>query len=161
MRYDNVAFISSGSKAEGLDLNGSDYDQMVVYNNVDVYENIQDAYPSHRLSLVMDNTDNKPGFTKLQIYKSSVKHLSQINEWSYNVEQPILISSKLFRESFLRHVHEKQTQYYMKIHGPCLSSENESYDSAKCFRCKEWIKPAKQWIKRSCTWLNNALTHNI
>ncbi|VDI33825.1 Hypothetical predicted protein [Mytilus galloprovincialis] len=39
--YDRrFTFISSGSKAEGLDLEGSDYDSMLVYDAFRVYENI-------------------------------------------------------------------------------------------------------------------------
>lgn len=40
IRFPNVTVISSRSKAEGLDLKGSDYDQMFVFKNFEVYENM-------------------------------------------------------------------------------------------------------------------------
>lgn len=161
MESANSTCISSGSKAEGLDLIGSDYDQMFVCKDVGVYETLHDADLSHGVTLLMETTDTKPGFTKLRAVNPSDAYVSLRNKRYETVERPIFISSKLFLESFLQSQQNVQTNVNIKIHGPCVSPSDESYDVAHCFRSKKWIGPAKQWISRSCTWPDHALTQSI
>lgn len=60
----NATIISSGSKADGLDLKGSDYDQMFLYNIFRVYESLHDdQYNTDKIPLIMVTNDTKPGFT--------------------------------------------------------------------------------------------------
>ena len=70
--------ISSGSKAEGLDLPGSDFDLMLVNKNIHVYEfdDILSNYHDLRtqLNLVLDFDKAMPGFTLLRIY--------DVREWN-------------------------------------------------------------------------------
>ncbi|CAC5373472.1 unnamed protein product [Mytilus coruscus] len=135
-----VTFISSGSKAEGLDLQGSDYDQMMHINFVRVYESLNcvESDP-YKTLLFMDTSDTKPGFTKLKLVNKS--YFNVIDDWCETVGDETLISSKISREQGLPDG--------MIIHGPCQSTEY--YDAANCLRCKEWITPAQHWIHRSRT----------
>jgi hypothetical protein len=60
--------ISSGSKAEGLDLKGSDYDIMHVFTQCQVYENVNAiGKMTNKIHLIMDADDSPPGFTLLQL----------------------------------------------------------------------------------------------
>ncbi|XP_052093525.1 uncharacterized protein LOC127729708 [Mytilus californianus] len=153
-----TTYISSGSKAEGLDLEGSDYDQMFVDKHVGVYEGIHDiARSAHGLTLLMDTNDTKAGFTKLKIHKASYRTLSFIISCCEIFEMEPYVSSKLFLESMIIFGND-----LMIIHGPCISSNADVYDGARCFRFKEWIKPAHQWIYRSkCTWPDYELTQSV
>ena len=73
----NWHFISSGSKAEGLDLPGSDFDVMLINNYIHVYEledvlsNYHDWGTKPDLVLYFDNA--VAGFTVLRIY--------DVHEW--------------------------------------------------------------------------------
>lgn len=113
----NVTYISSGSKAEGLDLKGSDFDQMILPNFIRVYENLDDVeYYSGKTILVMDTNDTKPGFTKLMsANKLALKIDINITKWDWfeTVGEEMYISSKSFRE---QHFEDG-----MVTHGPpCL-----------------------------------------
>ncbi|VDI13075.1 Hypothetical predicted protein [Mytilus galloprovincialis] len=144
--------ISSGSKAEGLDLEGSDYDQMFLYAFMRVYESMLNvSISTNTIPLLMDISDKTPGFAKLQLSKSKIYRRFPIIYQFCDIEEGIVnFSSKLFRELYL--------QDGMIIHGPCHSTRDLTYDSVQCFRCNEWITPAHNWIYRSrSSWPDNKL----
>ncbi|CAG2221770.1 unnamed protein product [Mytilus edulis] len=110
-----ITSISSGSKAEGLDLKGSDYDAMLLMNIFRVYESLNDVhYDLDNASLVMDTHDTKPGFTKLKLVNKALLEHDVINNWCETVGGETYISSKSFREQDLPDD--------MVIHGPCWST---------------------------------------
>ncbi|CAG2231752.1 unnamed protein product [Mytilus edulis] len=143
---DGFTFISSGSKAEGIDLKGSDFDRMIVLKMVHVYESFHYAtYAANRIFILLDHTDTPSGFTKLKLYDNLPKCIPVIGQCSQTLGQETYISSKLFREYFLSD--------NMIIHGPCQSLPGDVYDRVVCFRCKPWIALAQPWINRSqSTW---------
>lgn len=111
---DGFTFISSGSKSEGIDLKGSDFDRMIVLKMVHVYESIHYAtYAANRIFILLDHTDTPSGFTKLKLYDNLPKCIPVIGQCSQTLGQETYISSKLFREYFLSED--------MIIHGPCQS----------------------------------------
>lgn len=66
--------VSSGSKAEGLDLKGSDYDIMHVFTQCQVYENVNAIGKiTNKIHLIMDADDSPPGFTLLQLLPYWIK----------------------------------------------------------------------------------------
>ncbi|VDI83801.1 Hypothetical predicted protein [Mytilus galloprovincialis] len=143
--------ISSGSKAEGIDLNGSDYDQMVLLNIFSVYESSHAVKtdPS-KLILLMNTSDIKPGFTKIKLVNKFYLAHDFIFDICKTVGEETYISSKKFRELHL--------PGDMVIHGPCQSTASGVYDYVVCLRCNEWITPAEQWIYRSrTTWPHHTL----
>ncbi|CAC5418865.1 unnamed protein product [Mytilus coruscus] len=140
----NIISISSGSKAEGIDLKGSDYDQMIIFKHVRVCESLSDVQSNpNEYILYMDTKDTNPGFTKLKLLNKADLDIDMIHAWCENAGEQIYISSKRFREYFLN--------AKTIIHGPCQSSLGGEYDRAMCFRCKEWITSAQKWIHRSRT----------
>ncbi|CAC5406152.1 unnamed protein product [Mytilus coruscus] len=142
VKLKSSTFISSGSKSEGIDLKGSDYDRMICFNFIRVHESLTDIQSApHEIILLMETNATKPGFTKLKLVHKSDLHL--INDFCKTVGEDIFISSNLVRERNCRNE--------WIIHGPCLSNPDGDYDLAMCFRCKEWITPAQQWIYRSRT----------
>ncbi|CAC5418867.1 unnamed protein product [Mytilus coruscus] len=146
----SVPKISSGSKAEGLDLNGSDYDAMYPCPFIRVYESFNDVLSApDKIILHTDTNDTKPGFTKLK-FVTKVCRNDLIQDLCETDGEETYISSKRFRE---QNLHKE-----MVINGPCQSTASGDYDSAKCLRCNEWITPAQPWIHRSRTaWPDNTL----
>ncbi|XP_071179924.1 uncharacterized protein [Mytilus edulis] len=150
-----LTVISSGSKAEGLDLNGSDYDQMVVDKWFCVYEDLSKvSLYTNKRSIIMNTHDTKPGFTKLRLFNQRLICVPYINQIVEVVEGEAYISSKSFREYNLSDD--------MIIHGPCASSPNDMLDSVSCLQCREWIKPAHRWIFRSRSpWPDHRLVMSV
>ena len=86
--------ISSGSKAEGLDLPGSDFDVMLINEDIHVYE-LNDILSKYhnlrtRYNLVLNLENAMPGFTLLNIY--------DVREWDRELifinEDGIFLSNK-------------------------------------------------------------------
>ncbi|XP_052093522.1 uncharacterized protein LOC127729706 [Mytilus californianus] len=144
------ALINSGSKAEGLNLKGSDHDVMLVDKHIGAYESIHDmssSSPSHELTLLMDINQTKPGYTKLKVYDISERYSSIYTECCETFQMQSYISSNLFREFHLLE------GFDLIIHGPCSSSKDGTFDAVSSFQCKKWVNTAKKWIYRSrCTW---------
>lgn len=109
--------ISTGSKAEDLDIKGSDYDQMFVDNDFQVHENKSEVASFAKKNIIMDISDTKPGFTKLKLNNPRLIYVWGINHLVEIVEGEAYISSKLFREVDLSHD--------MVIHGPCKSDSKD------------------------------------
>lgn len=102
----------------------------------------------------MDTSDTKPGFTKLKLFNILHKYPRHMNQCIEIVKGETYISSKLFRENNLPDG--------MIIHGPCHSAQDETYDLARSFRCREWITPAHQWIFRSRSlWQDHRLVMSV
>jgi hypothetical protein len=60
--------ITSGSSGEGLDMKGSDLDFMLVFKDVNVYEDINSArLNSAETCVVMEMDDTKLGFSRLRL----------------------------------------------------------------------------------------------
>ncbi|XP_071142143.1 cyclic GMP-AMP synthase-like receptor [Mytilus edulis] len=143
-KFGNV-IISTGSRAEGLDLKGSDFDVMNMLDDCQVHENINNVINGPlKVPILMETNDTKPGFTKLKVYPI-FNRLPILSNMVETLGEETFISSKRFRESFL--------SPGQIIHGPCLSDSSASVDVAICLRCKEWITIAQPWIKRPrSTW---------
>ncbi|VDI67757.1 Hypothetical predicted protein [Mytilus galloprovincialis] len=155
LRHPTFTVISSGSKAEGVDLNGSDYDLMFVLESFQVYENmIKVSLFTNKTPIIMDISDTKPGFTKLKLFDRSNKYLRHIIQFAEILEKETYISSKLFREDHMPDC--------MIIHGPCQSNPDNTIDFARCVRCEEWITPAHPWIYRSrSSWPDHRLVMSV
>ena len=105
-------FISSGSKAEGLDLPGSDFDMMLINKNIHVYEHDDILSNYHDLRtkphLVLDFDNAMPGFTLLRIYV--------VRRWNKEVidiyEEGSFLSNKTWKRVFIRN--------HDVLNGPCF-----------------------------------------
>jgi hypothetical protein len=63
-----ITTVSSGSLAEGLDLPGSDIDIMIVFNIVNILQNVQHMNRSARHTTLLIKDDMEfPGFTTLKL----------------------------------------------------------------------------------------------
>ena len=147
--------ISSGSKAEGLDLPGSDFDVMLINEDIHVYELDYILSKYHNLrtkyNLVLNLDDAMPGFTLLNIY--------DVREWDRELicinEDGIFLSNKSWKRECSRRNDV--------INGPCLSDALGTIDRAFSLKYIEWPSTARQWIDRPrfCGWPPESLIHNI
>ncbi|XP_071126721.1 cyclic GMP-AMP synthase-like receptor 2 [Mytilus edulis] len=144
--------ITSGSKDEGLQLNGSDIDLMFIDTSFKVYESESDFVPQSCkcILLLMNAEDTHPCFTQLHL----VNNHDLTVDPGKRIKNSFLgrnLSSDLYRLNCM----EDMTYIHgiTKIHGPCISTTTESMDGAWCLKCDKWISQAKQWIIRpQTTW---------
>ena len=143
-------FISSGSKAKGLDLKSSDVDVMLCSTAIRVYEDDSKVLPSKRsmVNFIMDTYATKPGFTLLTSERAYFYTAFYFSPDLRDLFHDKYISSKSYREYHRAKCADITKHADFVIHGPCVSYSNEPADFAPCFRCGEWILPARQWILR-------------
>lgn len=145
--------IPSGSKAEGLDFEGSDHDIMFVQQNINVSE-----YPRNELlfnSFVISTTETTPGYVRLISYGKITPCVRLLC-----VEQDnnrLLLSNELFKQDRLFNVPLPAGV----VHGPCIADPEGKVDYAFCFRCTSWIHQAHQWIHRKRAWPSTELIYEI
>lgn len=132
-------FISSGSKAEGLDFPESDFDFMLLLKSWEVYED--KTYDKDDI-LILDTDNASPGFALLKKLDSS-----SFPFFSTLTANGNLISNKeFFNTGWSYDVNEVNI---FEIHGPCTSDPVlVNHDLANCLKCHSWPTIAKQWLLR-------------
>jgi hypothetical protein len=138
--------ITSGSFGEGLEMKGSDIDMMYDMSRVRVYEDINKVrFNSTETSFVMDMDDCRLGFTQLRLVQCNhayiLKCCKQIGDSSY-------FSNELLKTNIMP---EAQATGEFHVHGPCVSSKDDTLDCAVCFHSTQWISPAHKWVRRPNT----------
>lgn len=140
--------ISSGSKAEGLNLKGSDLDIMFIHPSFIVYETEPDALKRTEIELVMETKDTQPCFASLRLV-SPYNTLDKFDRHLFLNKGPNkLFSSELYKLGHLK-IATEHISYLNKIHGPCLTDANDDFDIAFCLKCDQWISAAYPWITRA------------
>ena len=139
----NITRVSSGSLAEGLYFPESDMDIMYVVNDVNILQNVQHMNCSARhTTLLMEDEIEFPGFTTLKLIAEGDAFTSP----EYFVERT---NGMYFSNiSFIRTFIEINANQKQSVHGPCLSSKDETMDIAFCFHFHSWPRQAEQWIYR-------------
>ena len=152
---DKMNIYFTGSKAEGLDLTGSDFDFMLDINNINdiaVSESYQDLANSSLPNKFLIITDNiSPGFALLQSV-SEIKD-AQLQQSVCNIDnQHQYLSSKVYVESWLPFQPKGSLS---KIQGPSVETwmkyrdKNTSGDDrVPSIHCKAWPRLAQEWISR-------------
>lgn len=125
----NLKVIHSGSKAEGLDLKGSDVDMMSINSLYKVYQSETEVvFDSLTVPLIMNTEKTLPCFAQLRLLgdQKAFKCVWENNNIGGR------FSSELFRQDYLQ-----LFPYEMKIHGPCLSDVYDLLDVAYCLKCDQ------------------------
>ncbi|XP_052083354.1 uncharacterized protein LOC127720675 [Mytilus californianus] len=146
----NGKIITSGSKGEGLNLNGSDCDIMIIDQDFKVYQSeTKVKRKSFPIPLTMNTEETPPCFTQLLLLHQNIKrthHLLQKNDRGY------MLSSELYKRFILKSANAKfPAPFFGKIHGPCVSDKHDTFDLAWCLKCDKWIFQAEPWISRPRT----------
>jgi hypothetical protein len=138
-----ITQVSSGSLAEGLDLPRSDVDIMIVFNNVNILQNVQHMNRSARhTTLLIEDDIEFPGFTTLKLIAEGDAFISP--EYFVETTNGMYFSNI----SFIRKLIEISANLKHSAHGPCLSDKDEAMDIAYCFHFHSWPRQAEQWIYR-------------
>ena len=150
---ENVTFYYTGSRAEGLDLPGSDDDYMFDINNlgdIEVSESLQDLVRSTRRNQLLIVTDNVPSaFAMLKCVKIQypllLRSAVHMNNESYLSSQQVVLSHCL---------HHKKTDT-IRIQGPSVEIWDEycdisqsGEDNVPSILCKFWPTSAAEWKDR-------------
>ena len=150
-----MAVYYTGSKAEGLDLPGSDRDYMLDINdelNIKVMQKVQDIHGSSSQNILHVCTENvSPGFAILRIDTHCSDPL--LLRVSQGINGAPHLSSVLFMREYLQN--ENQTNATIAIQGPSLeywgqyADKSESgTDLVPSIQCPFWPSGAEEWIKR-------------
>ncbi|CAG2237941.1 unnamed protein product [Mytilus edulis] len=109
--------ISSGSKAEGLDMKRSDLDTMFVMEFLNVVEDPLDRFGF--FSFLISTGYTKPGFVRLKLLNSAipVEHICCKENDGY-----VFLSSELVKKIAFSIVENNAD---VIIHGPCITTANE------------------------------------
>lgn len=141
--------ISSGSRPEGIDLEGSDSDFMFLESLPRVFQTEDEASANddeYIVPIVMDTTDTKPCFAKLKVVNIP-RDRKDMNETLYQstiqLGEYIFLSSK---RSILLRLSGLSSNF--QLHGPCVSTIDNKIDATICIRCQKWISEAEPWIYR-------------
>lgn len=156
--------IPSGSRAEGLELDSSDFDVMRLQKYGRVYETVNGIDLNDKtFSIVMETEDCKLGFTKLRVLdvgeiSKRADFLTQylMNLWIIKDGVSYYLSSGLVRRELLPE--------NVDVHGPCqqINIGILEMECLHCFRCKEWISVAQPWVSRKREdWPTNELIKDI
>ncbi|XP_063408186.1 uncharacterized protein LOC134691551 [Mytilus trossulus] len=136
--------ISSGSLAEGIDLQGSDIDIMCVIKSLDVVQDERNIkHPVQRKTLLMETDTDHPGFCRLRLIAGGD---GTNNSMTYEY-----VESKGFYLSvneLVCNINKMVPEYKLSPHGPCLSDQFQIYDFAFCLRCKYLPYNAMPWAWR-------------
>lgn len=153
-RFNLDAFdvIVSGSKAEGLNLPGSDEDTMYVDKRIKVVPTWYRNLKLLNADFIMDTENVKPGFANLiwgGINLSRVGILGIYFSSMTEVDNRLYLSSLLFRDKIVKMAKDKII-FESEPHGPCVTyTVNKSeYDSMYCLSSKIWPWEAREWVER-------------
>ncbi|XP_052081001.1 uncharacterized protein LOC127718968 [Mytilus californianus] len=149
MQNADIRIISSGSKAEGLDLPGSDLDLMFLSNEIVVYENVPD---DDKDSYLLDTENASVGFAFIKVpqrYSNNIKDTNTFNGF--------LLTNKYIKERFIYELAKDEwfmgiTRKVLNIQGPSISATFQGVvdaDLVQCHSCYDWPSVAKKWIFRS------------
>ena len=141
----------TGSKAEGLDLPGSDQDFMLDINydfcmKLEVVEHepsIKESCKKHLFVMVTDNVH--PGFTMLR--NTSPTGYGLLLDSFQDVNGSHFLSSCLVVRNLLSR-HECRTKS-IKIQGPSLEHTAEDLDMVSSIHCSFWPSSASEWVRRT------------
>ncbi|CAG2187853.1 unnamed protein product [Mytilus edulis] len=127
----DFALITSGSRAEGLDM-GSDLDIMLLFKNVHISE--ERTEESFRIpnNIVMDTDECKPCFSQLKGYSCHFDSLIKLALTPHG--QEYRLESERIRYLLLSFTWLFKPFHF---HGPCVSDETERglCDLTVCLRC--------------------------
>ena len=167
-RY-NVNEYYTGSKAEGLDLPGSDDDFMIDINNIkdiEVSESIDELVQSARINKFLVVSENVPsGFALLKCVsqlnnRHLLRSLRTMNDNAY-------LGSNAYASSSPDLVQKGDTR---RIQGPSIEvwgeysdTSNSGQDNVQSIHCKFWPSPAAEWINRprQYGWPSNQVRDDI
>ncbi|CAC5411071.1 unnamed protein product [Mytilus coruscus] len=152
-----IETISSGSKSEGLDLPGSDFDVMILLKKFKVFE-CADNMHDIGCTLTLDTNNAHSGFALLKFPESVA---SLFSEFFTKTDNGYFLSSCKWKDFYK--VKPRLFGELSSIHGPSIYAGGRDVDLVSCLQCFTWPIAAKHWLlrNRSSRWPSQELMENI
>ncbi|CAG2231443.1 unnamed protein product [Mytilus edulis] len=116
--------LNIGSKGEGLNLNGSDCDVMLIDQIFKVYESDRVAIQNYECVLVMETEDTQPCYTYLRLFTNYNILSDKYKQVFQQQSGKNLISSELYKLWILDNtISDFRNSPINNIHEPCLSDK--------------------------------------
>ncbi|VDI13408.1 Hypothetical predicted protein [Mytilus galloprovincialis] len=150
----DISCVTSGSLAEGLDLQGSDLDVMQIFNMIDVIQNERDIkYEYERTTLITETDTGYPGFVKLRLIAQKGQESLYLKS---NCFETASKGRYLSTARFIDNILNTGRHLTLFKHGTGVSNRQKTLDMVFCFRLNnlsfyatEWSsRPRKQWPSR-------------
>lgn len=140
-----------GSRAEGLDMKGSDTDTVILLNDIHIVEEASNTIGPN--TFVMKTCDTRPGFAQLELCSS----YDYTDGWCKKIGHKFFLSSSKMKQKLLSLNENNEICTLNTLHGPCVSTANETHDCTVGVKCKSFIKQAQEWVGRKRCWPTEAL----
>ncbi|OWF42318.1 Cyclic GMP-AMP synthase [Mizuhopecten yessoensis] len=162
----------TGSCAEEIEMEGSDFDGMLIRNNVIVLCPFQDSsFPQDskdKTVFMMRNADCRPGYVTLELVNLVPTCIELIKRSVVPVRDVFYISSEMFRRECADALCDRLDSI-VETHGPaaCLKTEHCDIivdgDIVHSFPCTRWPQEAYEWVSRPRQhgWPDKALRDQI
>ncbi|CAC5395792.1 unnamed protein product [Mytilus coruscus] len=144
-----------GSRAEGLDMKGSDTDTVILLNDIHIVEESNNTIGSN--TFVMRTCDTRPGFAQLELCSS----YEYTDVWCKKIGHKFFLSSSKMKQTLLSLNENNVICNLNSLHGPCVSTANETHDCTVGIKCKSFIKQAHEWERRTRRWPTETLKQII
>ncbi|VDI80653.1 Hypothetical predicted protein [Mytilus galloprovincialis] len=135
-----------GSKGEGLRMKGSDTDTIVLIKDIHIVEQPNKNVGSNKF--VMRSSDTRPGFAQLELCSS----FTYSDAWLKKIGHKFFLSSSKMMEQLLFVNKDYSACNITNLHGPCMSTSNETQDFTVGIKCISFIKQAHEWVGRKRHW---------
>ncbi|CAC5389053.1 unnamed protein product [Mytilus coruscus] len=143
--------LASGSKAEGLDMKGSDTDIMMTDSTVKAYDGDDISNPLISCRYDSMSPDLKPGYVLVETWMRGYPST--------------LLSSSFFKTSISVFMHFLKSLFQFEPHGPAMSASTcgEDFDLVYCIKSVNWPNIASEWVirKRKYGWPSQEMIQNI
>ncbi|OWF44158.1 uncharacterized protein LOC110458763 [Mizuhopecten yessoensis] len=167
----NVEHFTTGSRAEGLHLFGSDLDTMLIDKNVIVIcpkQELSITLDSDVSVLVMRDANCRPGYVNLKRQPLGQIASSYLQQSIVAVGDAELISSEMYKRSHAKRI-SSMISSNIKVHGPAVNVKDEyshgpvEFDTVISFPCNNWPLVANEWVSRPRlhNWPDKALINQI
>ncbi|CAC5390603.1 unnamed protein product [Mytilus coruscus] len=143
--------LANGSKAEGLDMKGSDTDIMMTDSTVKAYDGDDISNPLISCRYDSMSPDLKPGYVLVETWMRGYPST--------------LLSSSFFKTSISVFMHFLKSLFQFEPHGPAMSTSTcgEDFDLVYCIKSINWPNIASEWVlrKRKYGWPSQEMIQNI
>ncbi|XP_063448045.1 uncharacterized protein LOC134727596 [Mytilus trossulus] len=152
----NIDFLSntllaSGSRAEGLDMKGSDTDIMLIDSTIEAYEGDDKSNPLISCRYDSMSSDLKPGYVLVEAWMRGYPST--------------LLSSSFFKTSISVFAPFLKLIFQMEPHGPAMSASTfgDEFDLVYCIKTVTWPNIASEWVfrKRKYGWPSQEMIQSI
>lgn len=146
--------LSSGSRAEGIDIPMGDYDVMTILNEI-IVDKEGSSIDLKKPMLYFDSSSSYPGFVKIKIPEGPFKE-ELLSHWGVCTKYGPLVSNVRFKEYFMKKYRAKD----IEVHGPCLSSLHkvDGIDHLFCLKNRSDCKSRPELIN---TWLSRVTRNEL